>query len=51
MKQEFEVELKKNRNVLKGIGILEIVGGLTGLGLIFWLMLQGTDTNTFVFMI
>lgn len=51
MKQEVEKELKKNRNILKGIGILEITGGITGLGLIIWLMLQGTETNTFVLLI
>lgn len=51
MKKEFETELRKNRNILKGIGILEIVGGITGLGLIIWLMLQGTETNTFVLLI
>ncbi|TMU50992.1 hypothetical protein [Flagellimonas algicola] len=51
MKQEFEKALRKNRNILKGIGIFEIVGGIVGLGLIIWLMLQGTETNTLVFLI
>tara|TARA_R100000789_G_C3012903_1_gene151774 strand:+ start:766 stop:1338 length:573 start_codon:yes stop_codon:yes gene_type:complete len=51
MREEFETRLKKNRNILKGIGILEIVGGTTGLGLIIWLIFQGTETNTFVFLI
>lgn len=51
MREEFETRLKKNRNILKGIGILEIVGGTTGLGLIIWLMLRGTETNTFVLLI
>lgn len=51
MRKEFEKELKKNRNILKGIGIFEITGGITGLGAIVWLMLQGTETNTFVLLI
>lgn len=51
MKEEFEKKLKSNRNILKGIGILEITGGITGIGLILWLMLQGMETNTYVFLI
>ncbi|MGW9685373.1 hypothetical protein [Flagellimonas sp. 2504JD1-5] len=51
MREEFEKKIKSKRNILKGIGIFEIVGGVTGLGLIFWLMLQGTETNTFVLLI
>tara|TARA_R110000737_G_scaffold275281_1_gene282290 strand:+ start:109 stop:669 length:561 start_codon:yes stop_codon:yes gene_type:complete len=51
MKEEFEKKLKTKRNVLKGVGILEIVGGITGLGLILWLILQGTNTNSYVFLI
>ena len=51
MKKEFEKKLKINRNILKGIGILEIVGGITGIGLIIWLALQGMETNTYVLLI
>jgi len=46
-----EKKLKININILKGIGILEIVGGITGIGLIIWLTLQGMETNTYVFLI
>ena len=51
MKEEFEKKLKSKRNILKGIGILEITGGITGIGLILWLILQGMETNTYVFLI
>ena len=51
MKQEFEKGLKKNRNILRGIGILEIIGGITGILLIIWLSLQGTETNSLAFLI
>jgi len=51
MKEEFEKKLKSKKNILKGIGILEITGGVTGIGLILWLMLQGMETNTYVFLI
>ncbi len=51
MKEQFEKSLKSKINILKGIGILEIIGGVTGIGLILWLMLQGMETNTYVFLI
>ncbi|WP_405384378.1 hypothetical protein [Maribacter sp. LLG6340-A2] len=51
MKEEFEKKLKNKRNILKGIGILEITGGVSGIGIILWLMLQGIETNTYVFLI
>ncbi|WP_445749849.1 hypothetical protein [Polaribacter sp.] len=51
MRKEFEKKLKTNINILKGIGILEIIGGITGIGLIIWLTLQGMETNTYVFLI
>ena len=51
MKEEFEKKLKSKKNILKGIGILEIIGGVSGIGIILWLMLQGIETNTYVFLI
>tara|TARA_R110000744_G_scaffold303221_1_gene412005 strand:+ start:2901 stop:3461 length:561 start_codon:yes stop_codon:yes gene_type:complete len=51
MKKEFEKKLKTKRNILKGIGVLEVTGGITGIGLILWLTLQGMETNTYVFLI
>jgi hypothetical protein len=51
MRQEFDKKIKIKRNILKGIGILEIVGGISGIGLILWLTLQGMETNTFVLLI
>ncbi len=51
MKEEFEKKLKNKRNIIKGIGILEIIGGVSGIGIILWLMLQGIETNTYVFLI
>lgn len=51
MKEEIEKKLKTKRNILKGIGILEITGGVTGIGGILWLLLQGLETNTYVFLI
>lgn len=51
MKKEFEKKLKSKRTILKGIGILEITGGTTGIGTILWLLLQGTESNTYIFLI
>ncbi|MEA1786999.1 hypothetical protein U1E44_12925 [Arenibacter sp. GZD96] len=51
MIKEIQQEIKTNRTFLKGIGILEIVGGITGIGLIIWLMLQESETNTLVLLI
>jgi predicted permease len=38
--------IKSKRNILKAIGIVEIIGGISGIGLIIWLMLQGFQTNS-----
>ena len=38
--------LKSKRNILKAVGIIEIIGGLSGIGLIIWLLLQGFQTNS-----
>ena len=51
MIKEIEKKLKTNINILKALGLLEIVGGITGIGLILWLALQGLETNTYVFLI
>ncbi|UAM97808.1 hypothetical protein K8354_16240 [Polaribacter litorisediminis] len=42
-----EEEIRKKRNILKGIGILEIIGGITGIGLIVWFLLQGFQMNSY----
>ena len=51
MRRELEKEIKKKRNILKGIGILEIIGGITGIGLIFWFVFQGIEINSYSFII
>jgi hypothetical protein len=51
MREEFEKKLNSKRNILKAIGILEVVGGITGIGMILWLTLQGMETNTYVLLI
>jgi hypothetical protein len=51
MIREIDKKLKTNLNILKGIAVLEIAGGITGIGLIIWLTLQGLETNTYVFLI
>lgn len=51
MIKETNKQLRTNINTLKGIGIFEIVGGITGIGLIIWLFLQEIQTNTYVFLI
>ena len=51
MRKDLEKEIKKKRNILKGIGILEIIGGLTGIGLIFWFVFQGIEINSYSFII
>ncbi len=43
--------VENKRKILKGIGILEIFGGVTGIGFISWLIFQGVQTNTVVFLI
>ncbi len=43
--------VENKRKILIGIGILEIVGGITGIGFISWLIFQGVQTNTIVFLI
>ncbi|WP_108801908.1 hypothetical protein [Aquimarina sp. Aq107] len=51
MKKDFEKKLKSKRTILKGIGILEIIGGITGIGLIMWLILKGIETNIYLYLI
>ena len=51
MKKEFEKKLKRHKIILKIIGLIEILGGITGIGLILWLTLQGTQTSSLVFLI
>ena len=51
MRTELLCEIKKKRNILKGIGILEIIGGITGIGLIIWFLLQGFEMNSYSFII
>ncbi len=51
MIKEIEKKLKTHINILKGIGILEIVGGIAGIGLIILLTLQGVEINIYVFLI
>jgi len=51
MRTELLSEIKKKRNILKGIGILEIIGGITGIGLIIWFLLQGFEMNSYSFII
>jgi len=51
MIKKINKKIKINTNILKGIGILEVIGGTTGIGLIIWLALQGMQTNTYVFLI
>lgn len=51
MRKELEKKIKNNRYILKGIGILEIIGGITGISLVFWLVSQGGEINLFSFII
>ena len=51
MRKDLEEEIRRKRNILKGIGILEIVGGITGIGLIVWFLLQGFQMNSYSFII
>lgn len=51
MRTELLSEIRKKRNILKGIGILEIIGGITGIGLIIWFLLQGFEMNSYSFII
>jgi len=51
MRTELLSEIKKKRNILKGIGVLEIIGGITGVGLIVWFLLQGFQINSYSFII
>lgn len=51
MIKEIKKKLKTNVNVLKGIGILEIVGGISGIGMILWLILQRMEINLYVLLI
>lgn len=51
MREELEKKIKNNRYILKGIGILEIIGGITGISLVFWLVSQGGEINLISFII
>ncbi|AUC16817.1 hypothetical protein BTO06_17440 [Tenacibaculum sp. SZ-18] len=51
MKQEHINEIKKQRNILKAIGVLEIIGGTAGVGIIMWFLLQGYQMNSYTFLI
>lgn len=51
MIKEIKKKLKTNVNILKGIGILEIVGGISGIGMILWLILQRMEINLYVLLI
>lgn len=44
-------EIQKKRNFLKGIGIFEILGGIAGIGIIFWFLLAGFEMNSYSFII
>jgi len=45
MKELNEI-IKSKRQILKAVGIVEIIGGISGIGLVFWLILQGFQTNS-----
>lgn len=51
MKQEHINDIKKQRNILKAIGVLEIIGGTAGVGIIMWFLLQGYQMNSYSFLI
>lgn len=51
MREELNKKIKQKRNILRSIGIIEIIGGTTGIGLILWLLLQGFQTNSYILLI
>jgi hypothetical protein len=51
MEEQFDKKIKTKRNILKGVGLLELIGGLTGIGMIIWLTIQGFEANSKVFLI
>ena len=51
MKKEFEKKLKNQRKILKGIGIFEIIGGVTGIGLLIYYSSKGIQTSSYVLLI
>lgn len=51
MIKELTAGIKKQRNVLKIIGVIEILGGFVGIALIFWLISRGVQVNLSLFIV
>tara|TARA_R110001583_G_scaffold190362_1_gene354544 strand:+ start:4093 stop:4623 length:531 start_codon:yes stop_codon:yes gene_type:complete len=49
--KEFDKKIKSRRNILKAIGILEIIGGVTGFKMLYSIIIGGFEFNSIVILI